>query len=109
MITLVRQNYLKNKRLFNKIRIQLAVSLVKDIKIEHVGSTAIPNMSGKNIIDVLVGAPNIELLETLASKIEELGFFPSTKNNVDSGCLFFASSQSETESGDTHIRLNGKI
>lgn len=105
MIKLVRQNFQKNKGLFNKIKNQLLLVLDKSAKIDHVGSTAIPNMYGKNIIDALVGVSNFESLKLFAQKIEDLGFYPSNKNDINSGYLFFASSKSETKDGDVHIHL----
>ena len=50
MVDLVKQNFSKNKKLYNQIEKELREKLGKDYPITHVGSTAIPNMYGKNII-----------------------------------------------------------
>lgn len=104
MIHLVRQNYRENTRLFNRVRRQLYGVLGGDIIIEHVGSTAISKMSGKNIIDVLVGVPSGYIIEENAQKIDKLGYFRG-KNNSHGVYIFFASKESETGNGDVHIHL----
>ncbi len=50
MIELKRQNIKENKRIYKDILIKLREELGNDVTINHVGSTAIPNMYGKNII-----------------------------------------------------------
>ena len=46
------------------------------VAIEHVGSTAIPGLSAKPIIDILVGVTDIQLLDDLfVSEICDLGYF----------------------------------
>ena len=46
------------KELFGKEKLKLKRILPKYAKIEHVGSTAIPNLGGKNIIDIFIAVPN---------------------------------------------------
>jgi GrpB-like predicted nucleotidyltransferase (UPF0157 family) len=43
MVKLERQNFKKNKKLYNSIACELAKKFGKDVPIEHVDSTAIPN------------------------------------------------------------------
>lgn len=104
MIRLVRQNYRENMRLFCKIKRKLSSILGNEVAIEHVGSTAIKRMSGKNIIDILVGVPENEEVEKIAKKIDEMGYSRG-KNNSSGDYIFFASRAAETASGDTHIHL----
>jgi len=51
-------------------------SLLKDfdIKIEHVGSTAIPGLSAKPIIDIAIGAKNEKDLFAVATRLENNGY-----------------------------------
>src|SRR6185369_14686975 len=45
------------------------------VAIEHVGSTAVPGLPSKPIIDLLVGVPNLEeAKEPCIEAIEELGY-----------------------------------
>ncbi len=104
MVELKRQNRKENTKIYNDTLKKLRRKLGKAVPINHVGSTALPNMYGKNIIDILIGAKDIEELKTLATKIEEMGFFIS-KNNKEEIYKFFSSREEETKSGDIHIHL----
>lgn len=41
--------------LFQKERRRLSLNLGKDFVIEHIGSSAVPGLGGKNILDIIVG------------------------------------------------------
>lgn len=104
MVELKKQDFDKNKELYEIIEEKLKKELGKEIFVEHVGSTAIPNMVGKNIIDVLIGAENKIQFEALKIVIEQMGYFPS-KNSCSEIYQFFASRKEETHDGDIHIHL----
>jgi GrpB-like predicted nucleotidyltransferase (UPF0157 family) len=53
-------------------RIQEALSFV--VAIEHIGSTAVPGLLAKPIIDLMLGAEPQHRLETLRSPLAELGY-----------------------------------
>ena len=80
MVTLLKQDYKKNKKLYFDIELQLRKRLTEDIPITHVGSTAIPNMYGKNIIDVLIGAKDETQFKEITDILEEKSFVASQKN-----------------------------
>jgi GrpB-like predicted nucleotidyltransferase (UPF0157 family) len=42
--------------------------------IEHVGSTAVPGLGGKPVIDILVGAPSVELVDRYIPALVESGY-----------------------------------
>ena len=103
MVELEKQNYLKNKKLYNKILKELRNNIDINITIDHVGSTAIPNMYGKNIIDILIGVENDNEFDKIKNILENNGYYASPKkNNI---YQFFASTKDETKSGDIHIHL----
>ena len=104
MVELERQSKRINTRIYNKVFRSLRKVMGNDVPIDHVGSTAIPNMYGKNIIDILIGAKNEIELEDLTIKLKNLGYFPGRNSN---GMVyrFFASTEEETKSGDIHIHL----
>ena len=52
MVELEKQNYLENKKMYKEIESNLKKQLGEFVPIDHVGSTAIPDMCGKNIIDI---------------------------------------------------------
>lgn len=104
MVELHRQNYSENKKLYTRIENALKEKLGYNTPINHVGSTAIKNMWGKNIIDVLVGADSEYEMEKFSKIIKDFGFF---SGNNSSGIIyrFFANTKEETKSGDIHIHL----
>jgi len=104
MVNIVKQDFNKNVKKFNKIQKNLKHVLGETTPVDHVGSTAIPNMSGKNIIDVLIGAKNLAQFNEFIEKIINLGYYPSEKSKTEE-YQFFASKKEETISGDTHIHL----
>lgn len=104
MVELVKQDYIKNKELYYSIENKLRNKLDISIPISHVGSTVIPDMYGKNIIDILIGAKDSNEFEYISKILEKIGFIPSGKSKDDI-YQFFANTSNETSSGDIHIHL----
>ena len=104
MVELEVQDFEKNKKAYKLVENELKDVLGENVRVDHVGSTAIPDMCGKNIIDVLVGAVNMQEFDKIKRKLELLGYFAS-QNSKSEIYQFFASKQGETGSGDTHIHL----
>ena len=106
MVTLHKQDYSKNKKLYLENYNTLTKVLNKGTPIDHVGSTAIPNIEyGKNIIDILVGAVDELEFREYKSIIESLGFIASVNSSTNI-YQFFASRAGETTSQDVHIHLS---
>lgn len=104
MIKLIKQDFDKNKELYKNVEKNLRMHIHKNIPITHVGSTAIPNMYGKNIIDILIGAKDEMQFYKIAEYLTNQGYISNNKNKTDS-YKFFASKKEETGSGDVHIHL----
>ena len=104
MVTLKKQNFEENKIKFEILKTKLKSILKADAPISHVGSTAIPNMLGKNIIDILVGAKDEGEFLKFSKLLTKNGYFKSEKS-ATSVYEFFASKKEETVAGDTHIHL----
>ena len=107
MVELVKQDFKENKKQYTKIENELRQELGNNIPINHVGSTAIPSMYGKNIIDILIGAEDNIQFNNIKKVLERNGYFGSEKSKTDI-YQFFASSNNETTSGDIHIHLVNK-
>lgn len=60
---------------FSKERDRLKMFLGEDVLIEHVGSTSIPGMGGKGIIDIAVAANSKSDLPDVSSKLIEAGYY----------------------------------
>ena len=103
MVEIVKQDYKQNKKRYEKVYKQLQKNIKNNVIISHVGSTAIPNIYGKNIIDVLIGVEDYKSLNEVSKKVEELGYFPG--KNKEKNYRFFASTQEETKSKDIHIHI----
>ena len=104
MVTLVKQDYDENKKKYNQTREMLISKLDNSVSIEHVGSTAIPDMWGKNIVDILIGVDTLDEFNKSVIKLRDLGYYESIKSKTNV-YQFFASKKEETSSGDTHIHL----
>ncbi len=105
MVELIKQNFIENKKIYQNVETKLRKRIETNIPINHVGSTAIPNIEyGKNIIDILIGAVNNLQFEKIKQILIEEGYVASQKSK-DEIYQFFSSTASETGSGDVHIHL----
>ena len=104
MVELIKQDFDKNKKIYQNIERELRTKIPINVPITHVGSTAIPNMYGKNIIDILIGAKNKKQFDEIAKELIDCGFIPSNNSQSDV-YQFLASKKEETGSGDIHIHL----
>ncbi len=81
---------------------------VRIVRISHIGSTAIPSIMSKNIVDILVEINPLENLTNVASKIEKIGFLKMSSSNTR-----YAFNFGYTESGfaekvyHLHLRYQG--
>lgn len=103
MVVIIRQNFLKNQRQFAVVQQQLLALLGDDVVIEHVGSTAVPGLVGKNIIDVLIGVRASYDVAMASQRLVQAGWFVGQK--CDAEYCFLASRQEETVAGDVHLHL----
>lgn len=76
-----------------------------DYSIQHVGSTSIPGLDGKNIIDILVSANLVQDMAYIKEILVSNGYFASKQSKDDKSYIFFASRKEETGEGDIHIHL----
>jgi GrpB-like predicted nucleotidyltransferase (UPF0157 family) len=60
-------------KLFEKEKERISSSLTNTLAIEHVGSTAIPNLGGKGIIDIAISVPKKEM-ELASDILQKLGY-----------------------------------
>ena len=94
MVELINQNFENNKNTFNKLSKNLKELLGPTTPVSHVGSTAIPNMVGKNIIDILVGFKDSKEFEKFAEILPQNGYYGSNNSKTDV-YQFFASNFSQ--------------
>ncbi len=104
MVELVSQNKKINNKLYNNAVRQIKKKIGNNYPINHVGSTALPNMYGKNIIDILIGVEDVGDLDKVTKELIDIGYCPG-KNISNNVCRFFANTDEETKSGDIHIHV----
>ncbi len=68
--------------LFEKEKKRLSSYISGQYSIEHAGSTAIPHLGGKGIIDIYITAPEKEL-ETISKAVEKAGYTPQKRVSDD--------------------------
>jgi GrpB-like predicted nucleotidyltransferase (UPF0157 family) len=51
-----------------------AVLLGRGVALEHIGSTAVPGLAAKPIVDVMVGVPTLEQSDAVVERIVPLGY-----------------------------------
>jgi GrpB-like predicted nucleotidyltransferase (UPF0157 family) len=89
-------------RIFKEEAARLQAALGKDVfDIQHVGSTSIPGMAAKPIIDIAIAVRNIEEASVCIAPVEELGYEYKGENGIP-GRLFFAKGNPRTH----HIHIN---
>ncbi len=85
-----------------KQRILHAVPFIKNI--HHVGSSAVPGLSGKNIVDILIGLDNFADWKRLKPELEKLGYI--NKFTVqEKQWAYFSSKLHGATQGDFHIHV----
>ena len=100
----------KFPKIFKKEKSKLLRILPKNAKIEHIGSTSIPNLGGKGIIDILIGVKKNEIMTSAKLLIKNMYYFKDENSKEDR--LFFTKEYGLIKKRRVHIHLtnyNGKI
>lgn len=74
-------------KLFEKEKKKIEKSLGKNLKIEHVGSTSIPGLGGKGIIDIAIKTPRNKANQFM-KKLEKLGYESNSAHPRDNRRVF---------------------
>ncbi len=75
------------------------------VEVHHIGSTAIPELGGKGMIDIMIAIKDWRKKKSTVNSLKELGFahiHPEEKERI------FLSRIGPTKYGDTHIHLVNK-
>jgi len=76
--------------------------IIKEVEIHHIGSTSIPGLGGKGIVDIMIAIKDRKELENVVKKLKIIGFkhiHPEEKGRV------FLSRVGPTKLGGTHIHI----
>lgn len=60
-------------KLYDTEKLRLSEYLSGDYEIEHIGSTAVPGLGGKGIIDIMIAAPK-EKMKAYSAQLEKAGY-----------------------------------
>lgn len=82
--------------------IRLHTGLSSD-RVEHVGSTSVPELVAKPIVDIVVGADTQEDIDSLAGKIAELGYIDRGSGEGSNGRLLVRESAPDVRIIHLHI------
>lgn len=100
----------KFPKLFKKEKAALLRILPKNTKIEHIGSTSVPGLGGKGIIDIIIGVKKNEILNSAKLLIKNMYYFKDENSKEDR--LFFIKEYGLIKKRRVHIHLtayNSKI
>ncbi len=88
--------------LLEKTRLHLALG--PNFAIEHVGSTAVPGLGGKGILDVVIGCPSPDL-KAWVSVMEQAGYEYQKDADRPEQILFRRDSRDSTGTRKIHVYL----
>ncbi len=84
------------------LKMKEKISRIQNIQIHHIGSTSVPGLAGKGIIDILVGAKNWKDANEVTRLLKKSGF--SHIHPRQNGRIF-VSKQKLTKRGDIHFHI----
>ena len=93
--------------LFRREKARLRKILGKSVNIYHIGSTAVPGMGGKGIIDVQLSCPKGRVLST-KGKLEKNGYHPKTWAHPTERFFFWKDYKYAGKERRVHIQLTCK-
>lgn len=89
------------KNVFRGVKKKLKERFGDEFEISHIGSTAIPGIGGKGVVDILIRADNWQKTEELLPFLAELGFPYVEKKK---GRIFVAKEE-ESKPSDCHFHI----
>lgn len=99
--------YQRFAKIFDREKNKIS-KMVKGFEVHHIGSTSVPGLGGKGIIDIMIAVKNWKDSDGIIKKLKNTGFkhiHPKEKGRI------FLSKLGPTKLGDTHlhiVRKNGK-
>src|SRR3989344_7780833 len=75
---------------------------IKSVEIHHIGSTSVPGLGGKGIIDIMIGIKSWKEADDVVGRLRKMGFkhiHPKERGRI------FLSKVGETRLGGSHIHI----
>lgn len=92
----------KFPKIFEKEKERISKT-VKNIEIHHIGSTAVPGLGGKGIIDIMIGIKDWKEAKNIIKKLRRLSFIHIHPQK--NGRIFLSRDPNETKIGEAHIHI----
>ncbi|KPL59704.1 GrpB family protein [Rossellomorea vietnamensis] len=64
-------------------------NLLPDVAIHHIGSTSVPGLAAKPIIDIMIEVPSLERVDELREQFNQLGFVGKGENGIPNRRYFY--------------------
>lgn len=77
------------------------------VVIYHIGSTSVPGLCAKPIIDILIEAESIDLVDSVTAGIEEVGYEPKGENGIPGRRFFQKSNAKGVRTFHVHAFVKG--
>lgn len=85
---------------------RLQEAMPEVVKIHHIGSTSVPGLAAKPIIDMVMEVENIECVDNWNPQFQQLGYIVKGENGI-SGRRFFIHGTEEKRSYHLHVYEKG--
>ncbi len=102
MPVIIKEYSPKLAKLFEQERNGLCMLMSTNITFEHIGSSAV-YIGGKNIIDILIGAPERKDMLFIKNILIRNGYIEGNDSHEDR--IFLANTDKESGEGDFHIHI----
>jgi len=89
------------QKIFEKKKREIS-QVTQDCEIYHIGSTAVPNLGGKGIVDIMIAINDLKKAKNVVERLKDMGF---THIHPEEEGRIFLSTGKETEIGGFHIHL----
>lgn len=98
------ENYWSEK--FQQEARRLQEAIPETVKVHHIGSTSVPGLAAKPIIDMIMEVENIECIDSWQQQFYDLGYIAKGENGI-SGRRFYIHGTEEKRSYHLHVYGRG--
>ncbi|ENQ3104416.1 GrpB family protein [Bacillus cereus] len=91
---------------FQKEAKRLKEAMPEHVKVHHIGSTSVPGLAAKPIIDMIMEVTNIDKVDSWNDVLQKLGYTPKGENGI-SGRRFYIHGTEEKRSYHLHVYETG--
>ncbi|HEK9102461.1 GrpB family protein [Bacillus pfraonensis] len=85
---------------------RLKEAMPEPVKVHHIGSTSVPGLAAKPIVDMIMEVEDIERVDNWNERFEELGYIVKGENGI-AGRRFFIHGTEEKRSYHLHVFETG--